>query len=212
MHKKIRILLVDDHAIVRNGVRMMLAPADDIEVADEVETAQDALRVVKEQDFDVALVDIALPDKSGLDLLRLMRSMRPRLAVLILSMYSEEIYAVRALRNGAAGYLAKNCASATLIEAVRQVAAGRRYISPALKEKLVELATGTDDTQHASLTDRELEVLKRLASGESLVSIANAMHLSPSTITTYRARIMEKTGLTDNAKLTRYALEHGLLV
>lgn len=212
MHKRIRVLLVDDHAIVRNGVRAMLEPAGDIDVVDEVETAHDALRAVKEKQFDVALVDIALPDRSGLELLKRLHAEQPRLAILILSMYAEEIYAVRALRGGASGYLAKNCASSTLIAAVRQAASGRKYISAALKEKLVDLAVGVERAPHDGLTDRELEVLKRLAAGDSVAMIAKAMHLSPSTITTYRTRIIEKTGLSDNAKLTRYALEHGLLV
>lgn len=210
-NEKIKILLVDDHVIVRNGVRLMLSSETDIVVEGEAENAQDALRLVREQDFNVALVDIAMPGKNGLDLLRQLRTEKPKLAVLILSTYSEEVYAVRALKLGAAGYLTKDSPSAALIAAVRKAASGGKYLTPALSEKLAGMIGGGGMDTHDALSNRELEVLKMIAAGESLVNIANALHLSPNTVTTYRARILEKMGMSSNAELTRYAIENGLL-
>lgn len=208
----ITILLVDDHAVVRNGVRLMLSSESDIVVEGEAANAQDALSLVRERDFNVALVDIAMPGKNGLDLLRQLRTEKPKLAVLLLSTYSEEVYAVRALKLGAAGYLTKDSPSATLIAAVRKAASGGKYLTPVLSEKLAGLigSSGGMDT-HDALSNRELEVLKMIAAGESLVNIGNALHLSPNTVTTYRARILEKMGMNNNAELTRYAIENGLL-
>jgi DNA-binding NarL/FixJ family response regulator len=208
----IRILLVDDHAVVRNGVRLMLSSESDIVVEGEAATAQDALRLVREQDFDVALVDIAMPGKNGLELLRLLRAEKPKLAVLILSTYSEEVYAVRALKLGAAGYLTKDSPTAALVAAVRKAAAGGKYVSPALTEKIAGMIGGSGMASHEDLSNRELEVLKMIAAGESLVKIAETLHLSPNTVTTYRTRILEKMGLGSNAELTRYAIENGLLI
>ena len=211
MDHKIKVLLVDDHSIVRNGVRRMLETADDIAVTGEAEKAQAAMRLVREKDFDVALIDIGLPDKSGLQLLKLVRTEKPKLAVLMLSMHSVEAYALRAIKQGAAGYLTKDISAVTLVAAVRNAAAGGKHISPELAEKLVNVIGRGDTAPHEALSDRELEVLKLLASGERLVRIAEILHLSPSTVTTYRARILEKTGMDSNAKLARYALENDLL-
>ncbi len=212
MNSKIKVLLVDDHAIVRNGVRLMLSEAGDISVEGEADTAQRALQLVREQDFDVALLDIAMPDKNGLDLLKQLRAEKPKLAVLILSTYSEEIYALRAFKLGAAGYLTKDSPTSALIAAVHKAAAGGKHVSPTLMEKLVSVMGGDAGGSHESLSNRELEVLKLIAAGESLVKIAETLHLSPHTVTTYRARILEKMGLTNNAELTRYAIESGLLM
>jgi DNA-binding NarL/FixJ family response regulator len=206
--KKIRVLLVDDHAVVRDGIRLVLGRADEIEVAGEVETAQDALRLAREQEFDVALVDIGLPDKNGLELLKRLHDEKPNLAVLILSMYSETVYAARALKLGAAGFLSKNSNASTVVEAVRKVAAGGKYVSPVMMENLAGML---GDGPHGELSNRELEILRLLAKGESLVKIAETLHLSPSTITTYRARIMSKTGMKNNVQLAHYAAENGLL-
>jgi DNA-binding NarL/FixJ family response regulator len=178
----------------------------------EADNAQRALQLAREQAFDVALVDIALPDKNGLDLLKLLRAEKPKMAVLILSTYSEEIYAMRALKQGAAGYLTKDTPADALIAAVRRVAAGGKHVSPVLMEKLASIVGGGSTGTHEALSNRELEVLKRIAAGESLVKIAEVLHLSPHTVTTYRTRIMEKMGLTTNAELTRYAVENGLLM
>ncbi len=211
MGDKITVLLVDDHAIARNGVRLMLGTAPDISVEGEASNAVEAMARVAERAFDVALVDIKMPGKNGLDLLKSLRSECPRMAVLVLSTYSEEIYAVRALKSGAAGYLTKDAPTATLIEAVRKAASGGKHVSPALLEKLATLVGGGATGDHEELSNRELEVFKLIAQGESLVRIGEKLHLSPNTVTTYRSRILEKMGMSSNAELTRYALEHGLI-
>ncbi|TFW05391.1 response regulator transcription factor [Oxalobacteraceae bacterium OM1] len=212
LNKKIKVLLVDDHFIVRSGVRLILGEADDVSVEGEADNAQAALQLVREKEFDVALVDIAMPDKNGIDLLRLLKAEKPKLAVLMLSTYSEEIYAVRALKSGAAGYLTKDSPADVLITAVRKAATGGKHVSPALMEKLATMIGGGTVGSHEKLSNRELEVLKMIAAGESLVKIAETLHLSPNTVTTYRSRILEKMGLTSNAELTRYAVENGLLM
>ncbi|MDQ1812345.1 response regulator transcription factor [Massilia sp. CCM 9210] len=207
----IKVLLVDDHAIARNGVRLMLGTADDIEVAGEAANAQEAMLLVQADEFDVALVDITMPGKNGLDLLRALRLERPKLAVLILSTYAEDIYAVRALKLGAAGYLTKDAPTGVLVAAVRKAAAGGKHVSPALLEKLASLIGGGGMATHENLSNRELEVFKLIAAGESLVQVGKTLHLSPNTVTTYRARILEKMGMGSNAELTRYALENGII-
>lgn len=207
----IRVLLVDDHAIARNGVRLMLGTADDITVAGEAGNAQEAVQLLQAQEFDVALLDITMPGKNGLDLLKVLRADRPKMAVLILSTYSEDIYAVRALKLGAAGYLTKDAPTGVLVAAVRKAAAGGKHVSPAMLEKLASLIGGGGMANHETLSNRELEVLKLIAAGESLVQVGKALHLSPNTVTTYRARILEKMGMTSNAELTRYALENALI-
>jgi DNA-binding NarL/FixJ family response regulator len=208
---KIRILLVDDHAVVRNGIRLMLGTVEDIEVAGEAETAEDALRFAQEHDVDVVLVDINLPDKSGLDVIKRLRVQKPKLAAVVLTAYPEETYALRAFKYGAAGYLNKNSSTDVIIAAVRKAAAGGKYVTPKMMERFAGMIGGDKLGSHDVLSDRELEVLKRLAEGESLVRIAEQLHLSPSTVTTYRARVLEKMGMKSNADLTRYAIEHGLL-
>lgn len=212
-HEPIRVLLVDDHAIARNGVRLMLGTAGDIEVAGEAADAPQALALVRAADFEVALLDIALPGMNGLDLLRQLRAAKPAMAVLILSTYSEDVYAMRALKQGAAGYLTKDVPTAVLVEAVRRAACGRKYVSPALVDKLAALVGGGGaQLGHEALSNRELEVLKLIAMGEPLVQIGERLHLSPNTVTTYRARILDKLGMFSNAELTRYAIEHGLIL
>jgi DNA-binding NarL/FixJ family response regulator len=209
--KKIKVLLVDDHAIVREGMRLVLGTDKEIEVTGEAENVHDAMTLVRNQDFDVALVDIGLPGKNGLELLKRLRSEQPGMAVLILSMYAEDIYALRALKLGAAGFLSKNSTASVVVGAVRMVAAGGKYVSPVTAENLAGLLGGGNMTKHQALSNRELEVLRLLARGEGLAHIANALNLSPSTITTYRARIMEKTGMKNNVHLLRYAIENELL-
>ena len=210
--ERVRVLLVDDHAIARNGVRLMLGTAGDIEVAGEAADAQQALDLVRLATFDVALLDISMPGTNGLELLRHLRSQCPDMAVLILSTYAEEIYAVRALKQGAAGYLTKDAPTSVLVDAVRRAAAGRKYVSPSLVEKLAALVSGEAAAAgHDALSNRELEVFKLIALGEPLVQIGERLHLSPNTVTTYRSRILDKMGMSSNADLTRYALEHGLI-
>jgi len=209
---RIRVLLVDDHAIARNGVRLMLGTAADIDVAGEAADAQQALALLRQEAFDVALLDITMPGMNGLDLLRHLHGDYPGMAVLMLSTYAEEIYAVRALKQGAAGYLTKDAPTAVLVDAVRRAAGGRKYVSPSLVEKLASLVSGDAAAAgHEALSNRELEVFKLIALGEPLVQIGEKLHLSPNTVTTYRARILDKMGMSSNAELTRYALEHGII-
>jgi DNA-binding NarL/FixJ family response regulator len=207
----IRVLLVDDHAIARNGVRLMLSTVDDIRVDGEACNANEALQLAQAQEFDVALLDITMPGKNGLELLKQLRAERPKLAVLMLSTYAEDIYAVRALKLGAAGYLTKDAPTTALVTAVRKAASGGKHVSPALLEKLASLIGGGEVGKLEALSNRELEVFKLISAGESLVRIGETLHLSPNTVTTYRARILEKMGLDSNAELTRYALEHGII-
>lgn len=208
---KIKVLLVDDHAIARNGVKLMLDAENDIEIAGEAESIRRALTLTSANEYDVALIDISLHEGNGLELLRILRNDKPELNILMLSSYSEDIYGVRALKLGAAGYLNKSVEAATLAAAIRKAAAGRRYISPGLAEKLVDIVSGEERSPLEMLSDREVEVLKLIASGHSLVSIADKLHLSRSTITSHRQRILEKTGLNSNADLSHYARDAGLL-
>ncbi len=209
--KTIRILLVDDHGMVRNGIRLMLANDPDLQITGEAETAQQAVVLAQSQPFDVALVDISLPDRSGLDLLKQLVETHPKLAVLIISMYSEEVYAVRALKHGGAGYLTKDSSAADMVAAIRKAADGGKVISAETAQKLAGMIGGAGMSAHEHLSDRELEVMKMIAAGESLVDIAERLHLSPSTVTTYRTRILEKMNMKNNAELTRYVFGNSLM-
>jgi len=210
-HNPIRVLLVDDHVVVRNGVRLMLGGEDDIAVTGEAVNSQEALRLLQEQEFDVALLDVAMPGRNGLELQRLMRGLRKPPAILFLSTYAEDVYAMRALKLGAAGYLTKDSPATVLVAAIRKAAAGGKYLTPALAEKIAVAMGGSHSVSHEALSDRELEVMKMIADGHSLVHIAATLHLSPNTVTTYRSRILQKLDLANNAELTRYAMENGLL-
>lgn len=210
--KKIKVLLVDDHTVARSGVRLMLNSAADIEVVAEAEDAQTALRLVQTIDLDVVLVDIALPDKNGLELLRLLKAEHKKLSVIVLSMYSEDVYALRAFKLGAASYLTKTSPATVIESAIRKAASGGRYISPLIAEKFASMLSGETLTSFEALSDRELEVLKLIATGESLVRIAEKLHLSASTVTTYRRRILEKIGLSTNAELAQYSRDNGILM
>ena len=192
-------------------MRLMLSTCDDIEVAAEAATAAQALQTLAAARFDVVLLDLGLPDRNGLDLLKLLREKYPPMAVVIVSMQPEDIYAVRAFKLGAAAYLCKDSDEETLVAAVRKAASGGKYVTPSLLQKLAGMIGGGEGAPHEKLTDRELEIFKLIAEGVSLVHIAERLHLSPSTVTTYRARILEKMGLHSNAELTRYALDSHLL-
>ena len=209
--KPIRILLVDDHVMVRNGMRLMFSSEPELMITGEADTAHQALALLHKESYDVALIDISLPDKSGLDLLKQIVELVPKLAVLVISMYAEDVYAMRALKLGAAGYLTKNSSASVLIAAVRTAAGGGKVISADTAQKLAGFFGGDRLPNHEHLSDRELEVMKQIAKGESLVDIAAQLNLSPSTVTTYRSRILEKMAMKTNAELTRYALGHHLL-
>ena len=208
----IRILLVDDHQVVRQGFRTMLAATPDLAVAGEAPDAATALQLLSTTHFHLVCVDIALPDVSGLDLLKTIRSRWPEQPVLVISMYSEEAYAVRAFKLGASGYLTKNTEPDVLFTAIRRAAAGRRYVTPELGERLAEeLALGPARSGHDGLSEREFEVLRRIALGQGLAEIAEDLHLSAKTVTTYRARILQKLGVRSNAELVRYAVDHQIV-
>lgn len=209
----IRILLVDDHAIVRRGLRSLLADAFADAAFGEASHAEEALEQLGKKVWDVALLDITLPGKSGLDLLKELKAARPKLPVLVLSVHPEDQFAVRALKAGAEGYMTKESAPEELVLAIRKILAGGRYVSPALAEKLA-WSVGKDfkRTAHETLSDREHEVMCLIASGRTVTEIAAELSLSVKTISTYRARILEKLGVKNSAEITRYAIQNGLVI
>jgi two-component system, NarL family, invasion response regulator UvrY len=209
---KCTILIVDDHAVVREGLKFILASADDLSVAAEASNAPDAMALLRERPCDLVLLDLSLPGKSGIELLKMIRDELPNVRVLVLSTYPEDQYAVRVLKQGAAGYLTKESAPEQLVQAIRKVVRGGKYVSPAMAEKLLdEIGAPPQHAPHELLSDKEFEVFKLIATGKSLTDIAEKMHVSIKTISTYRTRILEKTGFTANAEFTRYALQHGLI-
>lgn len=208
----IRILVVDDHAIVREGLKQILGDVKDMAVLAEAGNGQEAMDRIRRQSFDVILMDISMPGRSGLEILKDIKTEQPKLPVLILSMHPEEQYAIRALKAGAAGYMNKSSAPDELIGAIRKVSAGRKYVSPSVAEKLA-FELGSDPTRlpHELLSDREYQVMMMLAAGKSVSEIGEELCLSVKTISTYRSRIMEKMNLKKNAELTLYAVQHHLL-
>lgn len=206
-----KILIVDDHEVLRDGVRRVLDKQTGMTTFGEASTPQEALRLVREQDWNVVVLDISLGDRSGLEVLRELKQIRPQLPVLILSMHSEEQFARRAFKAGAAGYITKDSPRAELIKAINRVAEGGRYVSHALAEGLViDLERGSDRPAHESLSDREFEVMRLIASGKTVGEIAVLLSLSDKTISTYRARILDKMGMKTNAELTHYTIKSGL--
>jgi len=209
----IKILVADDHTIVREGLKQIVADVGDMMVADEAGNGQEALQKIREGDYDVILLDISMPGRSGLEVLKDIRAERPKLPVLILSMHSEEQYAVRALRAGASGYLTKASAPDELIGAIRKVSRGRKYVTASLAEKLaLELDVDIRKPPHEMLSDREYQVMLMLASGKAVKEIADELCLSVKTISTYRSRILEKMNMKKNAELTLYAIQNSLVV
>ena len=208
----IHILIVDDHAVVRDGVKRLSDEQLCAAVFGEASTAQEALQLVREAHWDVVVLDISLGERNGLDVLKELQQLRPRLPVLILSMHAEEQYARRAFRAGAAGYITKDSSRAELITALNKVIHGGKYVSAMLAEKLVaDMARGTDRPLHEALSDRELEVMSLIASGKTVSQIAELLSLSDKTISTYRARILEKMHMKTNAELTHYAIQNKLV-
>ena len=208
----IRIAMADDHAIVREGLKRILGTTSDLAVTGDVGTADELLTLLRTQSFDVVVLDLTLGPRSGLELLKHVRSEFPHLPVLILSMHTGEEFALRALRAGAVGYVQKESAPEELVTAVRRVVAGGTYVNAALAERLaMQLARGGVKAPHETLSDRELEVFLLLAAGKAVSEIAADLNLSVKTVSTHRARILEKTGFQRNADLTRYAIEHQLL-
>jgi DNA-binding NarL/FixJ family response regulator len=212
MADKIHVLIADDHAIVRQGLKQILSATDDLVVAGEADDGAEALHLAREQSWDVFLLDVSMPNRNGIDTLKQLKKEFPRLPVLILSMHPEEQYAVRALKAGASGYLTKQSAPEQLVTAIRHVAKGKKYVSPAVAQQLAEAISDDNDKHpHERITDREYQVLKLIASGNTLTQIAEELNLGVATVSTYRARLLEKMGLKSTAELIRYGFEHGLV-
>jgi two-component system invasion response regulator UvrY len=211
-HTMIRIAIVDDHAMVRAGLRQFFADQIDFQVVAEAATGREAMEIVRKGEIDVILLDISMPDQSGVDALAAIRARSPELPVLILSGFAEAHYATTLLRQGASGYLNKDCDPDDIVRAIRTVVRGRKYISAGVAEQLADgLSNGGDRPAHEGLSERELQVFLRLAKGETIGAMADSMSLSVKTVSTYRTRVMEKMGLESNSDLTYYALKNGLI-
>jgi two-component system, NarL family, invasion response regulator UvrY len=210
--KTIKVLIADDHAIVREGLKQILADTPNIVVEGEAENGLSAVQLVRGCDSNVLLLDISMPDRSGIEVLKQIRKEKPALAVLMLSMHREDQYAVRALKAGASGYLNKQSAPAELVNAIRQVASGRKYISPELAQQLAnQVSDDRDEVLHESLSDREFQTLTMIASGMAVSDIAAELALSVKTVSMYRSRLLAKMRLRHNAELTHYAIKHKLV-
>lgn len=207
----IRVLIVDDHAVVREGLKHVISRQMDMIVAGEAATRAEALQLLNEQRFDVVVCDVKLPDGLGWDVLSAIKTGPHPLPVLMLSAFTEEQYAVQALKSGADGYVNKGSPAEVLISAVRRLASGGTFVSPEFASHVARVIGQGEPAAHETLSEREFAVMRMIASGNSLVSIAQNLHISPKTVTTYRARVLEKLGLDNNAALTRYVLEKGLL-
>ncbi len=208
----IKIIITDDHTIVREGLKQILNETQDIKVAGEAANGQELLKILREGHYDIVLLDISMPGLNGLDALKQIKSIKPDLPVLVLSMHPAEQYAVRVLRAGASGYLTKESASDELINAIRKIVTGRKYISQTVAEKLaLELNADKEKPLHETLSDREYQILVLIASGKTLTEIAGNLTLSVKTISTYRTRILKKMNMDNNAQLTYYAILNGLV-
>jgi DNA-binding NarL/FixJ family response regulator len=203
----IRLLIADDHEIVRDGLKRILATTSDIQVADEAASGDAALALVKANDYDLALLDMSMPGLSGIDLIKRLKVEKPKLRMLVLSMHGEKQYAARALKAGASGYLNKDSAAELLVSAIRKIAAGGVHITEAAAAQLLSATKAP----HEALSDREFEVLRLLASGLGPTEVGEKLHLSVKTVSTHKANIQQKLGLSSTAELVRYALEHRLV-
>jgi len=212
MQPIIRILIADDHQIVRAGLTQFLADHGDMEVAGEASSGDELLAMIRREKYDVILLDIAMPGKNGIDCLRIIRQIDPKLPVLVLSGYPEAHYAVNLLRSGASGYVSKNAEPDELLRAIRIVARGRRYLSESAADLVSsELANPGERQLHETLSEREFQIFRKLATGESPTQIADELNLSVKTVSTYRARVLEKMNLKTNADLTYYSIKNELL-
>jgi DNA-binding NarL/FixJ family response regulator len=207
----IRIVIADDHAIVREGLKRIVGSADDLEMVDEAADGNQVMGVVREREFDVLVLDLSMPGRSGMELIKLVKAERPKLRILVLSMHQELQYAVRAIKSGASGYLTKESAPAQLVQAIRKVAGGGAFITAEVAEQLALGAMpGSEAAPHESLSDREFEVMRLLVSGASVTDIAGQLKLSVKTVSTHKSNLMQKLGLQNQADLVRYAIKHGL--
>ena len=207
----IHVIIADDHPVVRAGMKQILLEAGDVLAVAETGSGEELIREVRSHDFDVVLLDITMPGIGGLETLKRLKALKPELPVLMLSVHSEDQFALRTMKAGAAGYLTKESAPAELVKAIHQVVGGRSYISPEFAEKLAtELHQGTNRLPHERLSDREMQVLCMMAAGKTASGIAAALNLSVKTVSTYRARIIEKTGMATNAELIAYAVKNNI--
>jgi DNA-binding NarL/FixJ family response regulator len=208
----IKILIADDHSIVREGLKQIVAQSPEMAVLGEAVNGQQVLELVHKTDYDLILLDIAMPGRGGIDTLKQLRIVKPAIPVLILSMYPEDQYAVRAIKAGASGYLSKESAPEELIGAIKKVAMGGKYVSPDLAEKLVgHLGPDTEKQDHTLLSDREYQVMIMIASGKTVKEIGEELSLSVKTISTNRTRALKKMGMKNNAEMTYYAIKMGLV-
>lgn len=211
MQKK-RVLLADDHQIVRNGLRQLIDAESDLEVVAEASTSAETLTMLRQTEVDVLLLDISMPDRDGMDTLRLLRTHRSDLPVLIISAYAEEQYALNMLRAGANGYIRKDADVDDILSAIRTVLRGRRYVSDTVADLLTQRLNGDADAPaHQQLSEREFQVLHKLATGKSVTEIADELFISVKSVSTYRSRLLTKLNLKSNAELTYYALKNGLI-
>jgi DNA-binding NarL/FixJ family response regulator len=207
----IRVLIVDDHAIVRSGLKQILAMQNDLIAAGEAGDGVEALKLIREQPFDVVLMDMSMPGRSGIELIKLVKAEKPRLAVLVLSMHKEEQYAVRALKAGALGYMTKESAPDQLVIAIRKVASGGAFISAGVAERLaLELGGNHTATPHTLLSDREYQIFRMIVSGGTIGDIANELSLSVKTVSTHKTRILQKMVMSSTSELIHYAIRHQL--
>ena len=208
----INVGIVDDHAIVRSGLRQFLSEHVDLRVVGEAANGREAIDLIRNAEVDVLLMDLAMPGQSGLDALAMLRAKAPKMGILILSGYPEEHYAISMIRQGASGYLNKECDPKEIVEAIRTVALGRRYVTPGVTELMAQQLNRKDDAPvHEQLSEREFQVFLKLARGETAGDIAKSLSLSVKTVSTYRTRLMEKMGLASNSDLTYYALKNRLI-
>jgi len=208
----IKVLIADDHALIRKGLKQLLDDTDDMRVTGEAENGMQAIRMVEESAYDVVLLDISMPDKHGIEVLKQLRINQPQLPVLMLSMHPEEQYALRSMKAGAAGYLNKQSAPVQLVTAIRQVASGKKYISTELAVQLADgLSQGYQELLHQTLSNREYQTLCLMASGKKLSEMAEIMTLSPKTVSVYRSRLLEKMKLKNNAEAIHYAISNHLI-
>ncbi|HSV51938.1 MAG TPA: response regulator transcription factor [Burkholderiaceae bacterium] len=206
-----RLVIADDHAIVREGLKRIVASAEDLEVIGEAADGGEVMLRVRENDFDVLVLDLSMPGRSGMELIKLVHAEKPKLRILVLSMHQELQYAVRAIKNGASGYLTKESAPEQLVMAIRKLAAGGAFVTPEVAEQLaLGVMPGATDRPHENLSDREFEVLRLLLTGLSVTDIGVRLNLSVKTVSTHKANLMQKMGLQNQSELIRYALKHGL--
>ncbi len=212
MQRKLKVIITDDHRIVRAGIKQIVEECPDMASVDEASDGQELLVKVRKNNYDAILLDLALPGRDGLEILKQLKSEKCRVPVLILSVYPEEQYAIRALKSGAAGYLTKSTAPEELIEAIKKISSGKKYITPALAEHLAaHIDNDLEVSPHERLSDRELKILCRIASGKTVSVIAGEMFLNVKTVSSYRRRILEKMEMKSNAELTHYAIKNNLV-